>query len=295
MTALATTRQPDVREQLLREPLRINGYEAVQSLAGRLRASNRAGIEERAACRDDLEYQTRIVTAVMFHELFRHFFPREFRAMAGRLHECDEEIGDISRGEVRFLTLVEERLFPLPLDWMWDADCEYRTHSVPVMAQQDHDWANFCCSFEHLQLVYQIVLAFRGGEEWDALPALYPALRRCPRPLTPNSKEFWPRFARLCRREQSPLRMLPVVFEMVNYETGNIWIDHHEEIYGEAHVAWTRVNLTWLARQWRDAQAIFRRTRALNEWLKKSPRARIGRAVALWNRAALGKEGKAHV
>ncbi len=84
--------------------------------------------------------------------------------------------------------------------------------------------------------------------------------------------------------EQTPLRFLPLVFQAISYKTGNRWLDMPQ--IGAAGFEWGLREIIDMHLSWGDALDIMNAIDTLAYWLAEDPKARVGRAYEIWNRAA---------
>jgi hypothetical protein len=161
---------------------------------------------------------------------------------------------------------------------MVEADPEFFWPFIPVKGTQQHDWINGCCEFENLQTVFKLVLVLSGmeSERWRDL-----GIRRAPAP--PLEALRWTHFVYACAVDVTPLRYLPLAFNLVFYKTGNAWLDvPREASFG---FEWSAENVAKLFLARRQAEEINLNVLTLNRWLVEN-RSEVLRVVEMWNRAA---------
>lgn len=252
---------------------------AVEALEMRAHFGGRDGHEERLKLADR--------TCHLYAELF----PREYAASQappfsiGREHE--------------FYTLVNSKLFPLSLSGQvgpgYEADLE-RTlaHNprfflpfIPVAGTQQHDWVRGCCGFERIQTVFQLALALirhEGERGWRYLAARH-GLPEDLRPAPLLAAYGWTHFRYACAVSEPPLPALPVVFHMVTYKTGCVWLDVPPGMPRVTGLEWTGENIARLVQHRLRGETINAAVMRLDAWLDERPRERIARCVGLWNAA----------
>jgi hypothetical protein len=262
----------DVRELLLADRELISLERAAAYLVGRMRIRTPLGAADFLATalahrRDLFDNRARLAATKM--GLYRDLFPREYEASGSPPFstQCEHE----------FYRLVKERLFPLDLEMVED-DPEFFWPFIPVRGTQQHDWINGCCSFEDLQTVFKLVLVLGGQEtgRWRDL-----GLRCAPAP--PLEALGWTHFIYSCAVDVTPLRYLPLAFNLVFYKTGNYWLDvPRGASFG---YDWSAENVAKLFLARKQAEEINLNVLTLNLWLVED-RAELFRAVDMWNKAA---------
>lgn len=235
-------------------------------------------------------YSKRVQVALDVISIYREFFPEEY-ARSGSPHYSTER-------EHEFYRLVNTKLFPLLLSE--DADLE--THMsrepnfflpfIPMKGTQKHIWAMGCFDFREIEIEFQVAQVLSGftgagGAGWQALSLLY-GLEGLPAPAPPVGAVGWQLFDYSCAVENTPLKYLPVAFNMIAYKTGNQWLDLPQ--IGYVGFEWSREQIAKLLLARQEADDINLKMKALGLWLEEDPAARIGRAIELWNRAAATEE-----
>lgn len=248
---------------------------------------------------DALRFLDSILSSAGMLRLYRRLFPNAYhrskasthiplvtsRGAAGRL---ETHCGFCAR-EWEFFGLVARRLFPLNVDWMEEIaaeegriECIYLDIPNPT-AEED--------GMEAYRLPMRAIAAMIGhfaAPDWEAIQDA--ADIDLPTPLTlqraedvsPPVRVHWKRFRRLCRHGSGPMRCVPELIDVVAHDSGNFWVDVDEESVGYHQFSWTEKEVRWLAREWRAAQEVFRRSNLAMGWLERKPQ-RLAAVIELWN------------
>ena len=212
--------------------------------------------------------------------LYRHFFPT---AYAGSTAGCGRVDKGYSPREREFLSLVEEHLFPLDLDWLELWEGEAAGALIPPIVNPSY----FEVDFEELSLTVRVLvalLAVNDAEPWTELCAQIG--HRAPVPLTADgvSKIDWERFTNLCNSRHSPLAHVPLALDVIAHATGNFWLDLDENSLGNDRFEWDVSSLDFLASEWRQAQPLIQQYEQSLAWLE-AHRSALATLIRLWNRA----------
>jgi hypothetical protein len=174
---------------------------------------------------------------------------------------------------------------------------------IPLRGAQRHVWNSGWTDFDEVNLAYQVAWAL--SREFDDPPdagegARAPGKRRdryeawrelnelrgldLPEPLPPLASIGWTELLHTCAVEQTPLRFLPLAFQAISYKTGNRFLDLPQ--VGAMGFRWDIREVVKLHILWGNALDIMQAIDALAAWLEEDPKARVGRAYEIWNRAA---------
>lgn len=255
--------------------------------------------------------------AVQLLGLYHDLFPQEFATSTAAVEINREELAKYRASyggtaephtprEEEFFTLVDQHLFPLPLDWLeqgvrfdrimfqgpcnhWEKDeGDYFTPALQLagMFLSDGEWTSAgrimgllegtinCDSPDHLDDDETEETAETAGLQPAAIPY-------------PERLKFWTVYERLIKQQDPPLCYMDDAINVMAHATGVSFIDA-SCLCGscEAEVEWTRENIGMLIAEHRRGQEIFRHLEELDEWIKESPRAHIEEMVILFNFAA---------
>lgn len=276
MTALMPHKQPAlIAQYALANRDMLSLEKATSFLVARARASNPIGATELLKlCAFDRHgrgaFDERVKLAATTCQIYRELFPHDY-ANSQTPHFS-------SAREQEFYLLVETRLFPLGFDEYKD-DPDFFLPYIPIKGNQQHDWVNGCCSFEDLQTVFKLALVLSGAK-----PDRWPSLGLKRKPAPPLAALGWTQFMYACVSDNSPLAYLPMVFQMIAYKTGNIWIDT-PSFAGSFGDEWSLENMAKLIKETLQANKINRGVMELDAWLN-ADRNNLLRAVMIWNVAA---------
>ena len=179
----------------------------------------------------------------------------------------DEE--DVAAAVERFLGRVNS-LFPVHEE-IWDADLEaieWRLYEIPVIPMGydlwHDDWADLREPAPYLLRMQHS----RDADEYlygrDTFASLYPN-HQVPSGLEPQQ------LVETLRQEsflQLELAALPDLIQMLEQNTGNVWLDMGEISLAEGggYPEWSRETVDWLAEQWRQAQPVLDGVLSLFNW-----------------------------
>lgn len=225
-------------------------------------------------------YLDHLDTTTSLLALFARYFPAEFaQARAHGLPLIAEQTDGWSACELEFFRLVDERLFPLPLDYLRELGDRTFASQIPLQTfpvgsdgELSLGWA----------LVHYLV-GLRGEEqvrehgiyEEGALFAL-PILRR------DTEKAL---LILRCQAQAEPLALLPQAVAMVMRETGTVWLDEDEEgVY--LSPSWSEDDIDELHWQYLQAIEIGGQAERFCEWLEADPQPRFTQVTRLWNACA---------
>lgn len=216
-------------------------------------------------------YKERVELALALEDLYREIFRIEHRATQSPPFSTQREH--------EFFRLVNARLFPIDVS-MLDEEPLFFWPGIPLTGTQQHDWIEGCCPFQTLQTVFKLGLVLSGQA-----PGRWKALNILREPAPPLEAVGWTLFVYACAVEESPLRMMPMVFNMLSYKTNNPWLDIPPGM--SMYLDWTPENVARLCVARQQADRINTRVLELERWLLEDPTARIGRVVEIWNTAAM--------
>ena len=288
MTALLT--QPEtITARLLANRELLSLDRARLYVAGRARVRTPLGAAEFLGCaasHDRETYDKRLRIALDCLELYAEIFPEEFALSqeppysTGREHE--------------FYRLVEKNLFPLPIsegvsiEEHIEREPNFFLPFIPIRGAQKHTWAFGCFDFQEIETAFKVAqvlsqMTGEGGRGWQALCMLF-GIKDAPAPLEPTcGMASWTLFTYSCAVEGTPLKHLPLAFHMISYRTGNMWLDLPP--LGFIGYEWKGEDVIKVNAAWMQAQEMGERIAELTAWLDEDPKARIVRAVELWNKA----------
>ncbi|HEX8708846.1 MAG TPA: hypothetical protein VF723_11430 [Pyrinomonadaceae bacterium] len=232
-------------------------------------------------------YDKRVQVAVEVLSIYREIFPEEWRRSGSPAFSTQREH--------EFYRLVHAKLFPLLLSEDTDLETHMRREPnfflpfIPMRGTQRHTWADGRFDFREIEIEFKLAQVLSGytgagGPGWQALRLMY-GIEGVEAPAPPLGSVGWQLFTYSCAVEETPLKYLPLAFNMISYRTGNPWLDLPQ--IGYAGFDWSREEVARLAFARHQADDLNLTCKALGVWLEEAPAGRIARAVELWNRAAL--------
>lgn len=229
------------------------------------------------------EYDERVKLAVDCCNLYRQIFPRDYaRSPAAPF--------SIAR-EHEFYRLVNAQCFPLLVDVDEETDLltylerepRFFLPFIPIRGMQKHHWQAGRYDFDSLDLPYQLAMLLSTG---DGQPVTIKGESpvELPPVAPPLAVVGWSLFKHSCRVSESPLQYLPLAFNLINYQTGNIWLDLPP--IGYAGEAWSAEQIARLTLNRMQADKYEISMRILHNWFMADPAGRLRHAIELWNDAS---------
>lgn len=221
--------------------------------------------------------------------LYLQLFPSEFAASDASIEV--EEAWSYSPREIEFFYLVDERLFPLNIDFLSDVGADGERVDVIYPIPYEMPW---WYEPEVLSLGWQILRLLAGIEatqqirvQLATMPGLAPdllaALLALPGRLTMPPDRYVAHVCRHCETDpSSPLRDLGLALALLLQQTGNPWLDtdSDNEFLYEGYW-WTLEHVQEIAADYQAAQAIEQRMRAFVAWLEENLFARVPSCLSL--------------
>ena len=240
--------------------------------------------------------------------LYRHFFGEEYHASQA---SAIPEPGQLySLKEQEFFTLVDQKLFPLPLDYYSEAAASYgdeRSEQIDIMCL-GLDWWN--TEVEELHFGWQLLLVLSGSCEASALTAPAANFQVETQDTAASSPtRFDPRLTAVlesikeagagsrssytsvqlswleeeCLSRGEPLASLPLALRIIMHDTDNLWLDPlPESPVDDAY--WCIEDVALLAEAYREASQILERVEGLLHWLE-ADLIHFKEVVTLWNQS----------
>jgi len=227
-----------------------------------------------------------LLTTMDLLHLFQHYFPNEFQAAQEKhLSFLPEDRFSYSQFEAQFFSLVNQHLFPLPLYDMayndpW-GEGEYAS-VIPVepfgMDRYEDE------GYEELPLGWQLVLYLLRilDEECVRANGIYEDDDLFAIELPEAGKAMnWSLFDARCRAQGGPIAYLPLVIEMLDNDTGSVWLDATLESPCTDAI-WTLECVDALHEQYLLALDIQAKAMSFCDWLEERPVPRLAAVVRLW-------------
>lgn len=237
--------------------------------------------------------------------LYHHYFPQEFahsKAAArpgpgngnsnsnsslpqSRSRSGSDEL--YSPKEIEFLQLVDERLFPIYLDYYLEGE---EREDVVYIPSYGPDW--WSGGWNDLHGGWQILLGLRGtfeeGQGYGPGPDLFNNIKDCHRAEIAQvwaelrgQEVDWAKLEELSRKRGEPLAQLSAAFDMLEHNTGNIFLDPTDETPAQ-DLEWSIDDIDFLIEQHTEASTRLDKANGLLDWLVASP-THLQEVIALWN------------
>lgn len=255
--------------------------------------------------RDAVAYLELAHSVCEYLTVYQMLFPKEHQRSLRAIGMHQEPLfpgpGDIyAPHEKVFLALVHTTLFPLDPNGIDEffAIAEDRCSTVPVypIGFDDLYFEQIAAGYEVSQ-GWLILLYLLGNVDDEWFPTLF--CQFCPNPFASVAARVqaeailaipvergqtpWLPLRELCAREAGPLRGLCGALQMLEHDTGNVWLDYTSEMPFDP-VPWEAEAVQELARQYQLAVQLHEQAWACVLWLEHDPVAHFQEVVALWNR-----------
>ncbi|PSB28527.1 hypothetical protein [Chlorogloea sp. CCALA 695] len=225
---------------------------------------------------EGLSYLTDLNQKTILLAHYQHYFPYEWASSSVDCLYCSQADSLYSDREIEFLTLVNDRLFPIgEVENFLDRD--ERTFDIPLYPQNT-DW--YDVELEQLTTTEQFLISVLGCGynllDWQE------AFGFTPKKLVDPDVISWQKLDQLCQTQTAPLSYLGDVLSLTDHSTGCIWLDIVYENYES--LDWNRESIDYLIEHWTIAQSYLAKMEKLDEWLQKSV-TNYEQVIALWNNA----------
>ncbi len=227
---------------------------------------------------EGINYLTGLHQKIVLLALYQHYFPDEWASSTASYVDSLPSNSWRSDRKIEFLTLVNERLFPLD-DYEGYIDGDgYDNFDIPV-CPQNTDWSDL--NIEELSFAEQFLLSLLGygydnAEDWLEVFGFIPS--------TLLNSDFinWEKLAKMVSLQAEPLSFLCDVLSQIDHSTGIIWLDiSYQEL---DTMPWSRESIDLLAEQWLIAKEYIAKMQQFEDWLQKNVSNRK-KVVNLWNKA----------
>jgi hypothetical protein len=218
--------------------------------------------------------------------LYRHYFPAEFSAST-----TSESIEIIHSGasvltclyspkEKEFLKLVDDRLFPFYADHLLDEEEE--REDLIYLPNFGVDW--WTIEFEELERGWQLLLFITGSVQRDfglKVEDYTDQEIRAALMTIQDGKVIWDMLNTFSAAKPEPLCYLPIALDMLDHDTGNIFLDSTDETPAEP-LEWSTEDMDFLIEQYKEAGTLNEKAGKLLDWLAASP-LHLMEVILLWN------------
>lgn len=237
-----------------------------------LRQVSRSDLDE------SIEYLKRLRGSVEMLEVYSAVFPGQYSASSASLSEPDREWPEYTAREGEFLRLLDKRnMIPIHLadEWEWLTE---RMSGIPVIPIQNYEWC--CGDFDPEEFGDAFYLAFCVcTDQWEGASSRYQ--------LDPAELYFGPgldyrAFDEKLAREPDDLKFLPVLTDMMNYSTGNAFLDASHCRCPDFY-PWTVKNIRRLALDYQRTMLIADGINRLDNLVMADPLKIYQRVRNIWN------------
>ena len=231
----------------------------------------------------------RLETATLFFACGRHLplifekrFPTEWARDQEKILPPDADT-PYSEGELKCLELIAEHLFPFAYEHleMVAQDEGERMSVIPLYSFGIDLWnegpGDLSPGWKMLALLNRDISAHDEAVPRCVLSAL--------REARPYAREAWSWevFRATCATFGEPLSYLPIAIQMLDHDTGNLFLDPSDDAPVE-DATWTLSDIELLTEHWKEAQTLHAKADQLADWLATDPQ-RFRKVVDVWNLA----------
>jgi hypothetical protein len=96
-----------------------------------------------------------------------------------------------------------------------------------------------------------------------------------------DGKLDWEQLKSICARRATPLSFLPLALDMLDHDTGNIFLDSTDETDADP-LEWSIEDMDFLIEQYKQAGVLGEKASDFLDWLTASP-LHLEEVIQLWN------------
>lgn len=240
------------------------------------------GYELALTVEEALTYLENLDNAFGILYLYERLFPSEFAVSFTPPLPAEHEV--YSPRELEFFNLVNDRLFPFQIEALEDENFNGgpREKLIWIWNMGLDFWSD---DPSELPEGWKIMLVICGqvapeavffGERFEQYKGIFETII--------SGTVGWLELVWLCQHHSNPqlLELIPAL-EIIDHATDNIWLDYDDENpYTEAN--WCEEDVSELARQYGEADAILAKVNIFLEWLSQDV-ANVKEVIHLWNLA----------
>jgi hypothetical protein len=216
-------------------------------------------------------------------QLYRHYFPVEFASSPTSLSinprsrvAYEEGCGAYSPREIEFFGLVNERLFPINIDGIVEGSGEGEREDLIELEYWGHGFEIDDPDYSRASLGWQLLASiFCYRDERLEQSAEFEPYAHSFAKLDADIEIDYKLLKDLCNAEGAPavLEYLPLVVDVFNHETGNLFIDP-DEFYPVYDARWSdgQETIDMLAQEHIEAHIILDKCEMLVDWIEASPK-----------------------
>lgn len=245
-----------LKQKLLLRPELINVRQAAIRLLAR-----KHGSENMAESHLDQLQVWRVIA-----DMFRVILPKEYAAVA-RKNYYDQ--GKAFFDVLGFACNTDYYFYELVMDGQHPVDYPIPLHGEnPFDIDEDFQWLSPTCQ---LALIFYRPRDMTRKEHdptednrrWGVMVKAY----QVPERLRPKGTVDMSIYVEACKALTSPLRHLPDLFRMMEYNTGCFFFDFDGSEY-LPEIDWTTSNIHWLREEWKKAEVLDANLHQISKWLK---------------------------
>lgn len=213
---------------------------------------------------------SQLKTRLTLLELYQDYFPCEWQRSHADTRLLD--LGLHTPRELEFMDLLSESRFPCERDSM-----EFEDLSVFPLVP---DWGEI--EWEEMDCLVHVFAGLTGYTGWQDVINLYGLQESNIETPQPCEKVTLKNLEKQCQKVESPLRSLNKAFQIIEYSTGNCWLNSNA--FEPTVLEWHRDTIELLTHEYNVAKDWLQEFNALNDWLYTKPE-RLKQLVELWNAA----------
>jgi hypothetical protein len=215
---------------------------------------------------------------ITFLLLYQDYFPAEWTQSTSDIKISSDNLKcSHSLKEMEFLQLVEERLFPIGLEWERVEELEERMTCITVYPH-DLDW--YQREIEEFDEFHQFAIALLGHgfpvSSWFEQLGIASSFV-----LSVQQLDF-EKLKAICREAPEPLCYLYESISIVDHSTDCIWLDLCWESI--EYFEWSKESMDFLIEQWKIAKQLWKKEAQLMNWIEED-KSRYLLLINLWNQA----------
>ncbi len=219
--------------------------------------------------------------------LYRHYFPDDFAAStasAGIEIVYDNSSGPTclySPKEKEFLALVSERLFPFYDGFLLEREDD--REDLIYLPTFGIEW--WSIDFDELKHGWQLLL-FITGQAQDELKLksedFFTPEEIAVLATIEGHRLDWDKFQTACGLKDEPLNFFPIAFDMLEHDTGNIFLDPADEASADP-LEWSIDDMDFLIEQYTQAGVLWEKADKFLDWLVTASPHHLEEVIRLWN------------
>ena len=227
-------------------------------------------------CKETITYLKNLSQKASLLGLYQKLFPEQWNESTIPLNKKTHLECIYSDREIEFIHLVNSNLFPVEFIDEIQAYSEYE--NITIIPQRLEWWND---DFEDLETSEKFLLSVMGNgyslEYWEEKFGLEPDYVACTEDMD------FQKLMIICNNLKSPIKYLVPSLSILDYSTGNIWLDTTYE--AGYWWEWTEENIILLADKWQEATTMIEQFQELSAWIEASVTNRK-KVLEVWNKAA---------